>query len=94
MVMGANASETSEPRPRRTRRHRLAREGGQTFAEYAMILAVVSVAVLLVALLAFRTQIASAITSASSCLQGSCLTDGGHCTDGRGRDADERGCQR
>ena len=45
---------------------------GQTLAEYGLIVTIVAVAVTVLALVAFRTQIAGAFTDATSCFDGAC----------------------
>ena len=47
-------------------------ERGQTLAEYSLIVTIVAVAVTVLALVAFRTQIAGAFNDASNCLIGAC----------------------
>lgn len=47
-------------------------ERGQTLAEYGLIMAVIAVAVVVGAGIAFRDQITSAFESATNCLDGSC----------------------
>ena len=47
-------------------------EEGQTLAEYGLIMAVIAVAVVIVAVVAFRTAIISAFSQATNCLDGSC----------------------
>ena len=47
-------------------------EEGQTLAEYGLIMAVISVAVVVTAVTLFRTAIIGAFTSATGCLSGSC----------------------
>ena len=47
-------------------------EEGQTLAEYGLIMAVIAVAVVVAAVVAFRTQIIAAFNSAANCLDGSC----------------------
>ena len=47
-------------------------EDGQTLAEYGLIMAVIAVAVVVAAVVAFRTQIIAAFNNASGCLDGSC----------------------
>ena len=47
-------------------------EDGQTLAEYGLILSVVAVAVIVLAVVAFRDQISTAFNSAINCLDGSC----------------------
>lgn len=51
---------------------RLPDEKGQTLAEYGLIMAVIAVAVVVVAVTAFRTAIIAAFTSAIDCLDGTC----------------------
>ena len=51
---------------------RLSDEKGQTLGEYGLIMAVIAVAVVVVAVVAFRTAIISAFESATNCLDGSC----------------------
>jgi len=45
---------------------------GQTLAEYGLIMAVIAVAVVVTAVIAFRTAIVNAFNSAVNCLDGSC----------------------
>ena len=55
--------------------HGLARaqdEEGQTLAEYGLIMAVIAVAVVVTAVIAFRTAIVNAFNGAIDCLDGSC----------------------
>jgi Flp pilus assembly pilin Flp len=47
-------------------------EEGQTLAEYGLIMAVIAVAVVVAAVVAFRGAIVSAFSSATNCLDGSC----------------------
>jgi Flp pilus assembly pilin Flp len=47
-------------------------EDGQTLAEYGLIMAVIAVAVVVAAVVAFRGAIVSAFSSATNCLDGSC----------------------
>jgi Flp pilus assembly pilin Flp len=47
-------------------------EEGQTLAEYGLIMAVIAVAVIAAAAVAFRQGIINAFTSATKCLSGSC----------------------
>ncbi len=47
-------------------------EEGQTLAEYGLIMAVIAVAVIVAAGVAFRGAIISAFRSATTCLGGSC----------------------
>lgn len=47
-------------------------EEGQTLAEYGLIMAVIAVAVIVAAGIAFRGAITSAFNSATNCLDGSC----------------------
>jgi len=47
-------------------------EEGQTLAEYGLIMAVIAVAVVVTAVIAFRTAIVNAFNSAVDCLDGSC----------------------
>lgn len=48
-------------------------EEGQTLAEYGLIMAVIAVAVVVTAVIAFRTAIVNAFNSAVDCLDGSCV---------------------
>ncbi len=48
------------------------REEGQTLAEYGLIMAVIAVAIVVLALIAFRGAIVSAFDGATSCLSGNC----------------------
>lgn len=50
----------------------LRREDGQTLAEYGLIMAVIAVAIVVLALIAFRGAIVSAFNGATSCLSGNC----------------------
>jgi Flp pilus assembly pilin Flp len=47
-------------------------EEGQTLAEYGLIMAVIAVAVIVAAGVAFRDAIAGAFNDATGCLDGSC----------------------
>lgn len=47
-------------------------ESGQTLAEYGLIMAVIAVAVVVAAVIAFRGAIVTAFTNATNCLDGSC----------------------
>ena len=47
-------------------------EKGQTLAEYGLIMAVITVAVVITAVTVFRTAIISAFSSATDCLDGAC----------------------
>ena len=47
-------------------------EEGQTLAEYGLIMAVIAVAVVIAAVVAFRGAITSAFNQATNCLDGSC----------------------
>lgn len=47
-------------------------EEGQTLAEYGLIMAVIAVAVIAAAAVAFRSGIITAFNSATKCLSGSC----------------------
>lgn len=47
-------------------------ESGQTLAEYGLILAVIAVAVVVTAVVAFRENIIAAFDSTTNCLDGSC----------------------
>ena len=47
-------------------------EDGQTLAEYGLIMAVIAVAVVVTAVITFRTAIVNAFNSAVDCLDGSC----------------------
>ena len=47
-------------------------EEGQTLAEYGLIMAVIAVAVVVTAVIAFRGAIVAAFESAVDCLDGSC----------------------
>jgi Flp pilus assembly pilin Flp len=51
---------------------RLSDEEGQTLAEYGLIMAVIAVAVVVAAVIAFRGAIVTAFTNATGCLDGSC----------------------
>jgi Flp pilus assembly pilin Flp len=51
---------------------RMQDEEGQTLAEYGLIMAVIAVAVVVAAVVAFRVQIINAFNSAADCLDGSC----------------------
>ncbi len=53
-------------------RARLSDEEGQTLAEYGLIMAVIAVAVVVTAVIAFRTAIVNAFNNAVDCLDGSC----------------------
>ena len=47
-------------------------EEGQTLAEYGLIMAVIAVAVVVAAVVAFRGAIVAAFNSATDCLDGTC----------------------
>jgi len=47
-------------------------EEGQTLAEYGLIMAVIAVAVVVAAVVAFRGAIVTAFNSATDCLDGTC----------------------
>jgi len=47
-------------------------EEGQTLAEYGLIMAVIAVAVIVAAAVAFKGAIITAFNSATTCLSGSC----------------------
>ena len=47
-------------------------EEGQTLAEYGLIMAVIAIAVVVAAVVAFRGAIVSAFNAATVCLSGSC----------------------
>jgi Flp pilus assembly pilin Flp len=47
-------------------------EDGQTLAEYGLIMAVIAVAVVVAAVVAFRGAITTAFNSATDCLDGNC----------------------
>jgi len=47
-------------------------ESGQTLAEYSLIVSVIVIAVLVLAVVAFRDTIAASFNSALPCLRGSC----------------------
>jgi Flp pilus assembly pilin Flp len=47
-------------------------ESGQTLAEYGLIMAVIAVAVVVAAVVAFRENIVTAFENATDCLDGSC----------------------
>lgn len=47
-------------------------EEGQTLAEYGLIMAVIAVAVVVTAAVAFKGAIVTAFNSATKCLSGSC----------------------
>jgi Flp pilus assembly pilin Flp len=51
---------------------KLTDEEGQTLAEYGLIMAVIAVAVIVGAGIAFRSAIVTAFSSATDCLDGSC----------------------
>ena len=51
---------------------RMSDEEGQTLAEYGLIMAVIAVAVVITAVVLFRTAIIAAFTSATNCLDGTC----------------------
>jgi len=51
---------------------RISDEEGQTLAEYGLIMAVIAVAVVAAAAVAFRGAIIGAFSSATTCLSGSC----------------------
>ncbi len=51
---------------------RMSDEEGQTLAEYGLIMAVIAVAVVITAVVLFRTAIITAFNSATDCLDGSC----------------------
>jgi Flp pilus assembly pilin Flp len=47
-------------------------EDGQTLAEYGLIMAVIAVAVVVAAVVAFRGAIVTAFNNATGCLDGTC----------------------
>ena len=47
-------------------------EEGQTLAEYGLIMAVIAIAVVVAAVVAFRGAIVNAFQNATTCLSGSC----------------------
>ena len=47
-------------------------EQGQTLAEYGLIMAVIAIAVVVIAIIAFRGAIVSAFNGSTKCLSGSC----------------------
>lgn len=47
-------------------------EGGQTLAEYGLLITVIAVGVVVLAAVAFREELAAAYDTAASCLDGSC----------------------
>jgi Flp pilus assembly pilin Flp len=47
-------------------------EQGQTLAEYGLIMAVIAIAVVVIAVVAFRGAIVSAFNNSTKCLSGSC----------------------
>jgi Flp pilus assembly pilin Flp len=47
-------------------------EDGQTLAEYSLIITAISVAVVVLALVAFRGALAGAFNAATGCLDGAC----------------------
>jgi Flp pilus assembly pilin Flp len=51
---------------------RLSDEEGQTLAEYGLIMAVIAVATVVAAVIAFRGAIVTAFNNAVDCLDGSC----------------------
>jgi Flp pilus assembly pilin Flp len=51
---------------------RMKDEHGQTLAEYGLIMAVIAVAVVVAAVVAFRGAIVTAFNSATGCLDGNC----------------------
>jgi len=51
---------------------RLSDEEGQTLGEYGLIMAVIAVAVVITAVVAFRGAIITAFEGATNCLDGSC----------------------
>ena len=53
-------------------RTRLLDERGQTLSEYGLLVTVISVAVVAIAVVAFREQLAAAYDAAAACLDGSC----------------------
>jgi Flp pilus assembly pilin Flp len=53
-------------------RSRALDDEGQTLAEYGLIMAVIAVAVVVTAVVAFRNAITSAFNGAVDCLDGSC----------------------
>ena len=53
-------------------RARIEDDHGQTLAEYGLIMAVIAVAVVIAAVVAFRGAIVSAFNQATNCLDGSC----------------------
>lgn len=54
-------------------RIRLQDEDGQTLAEYGLIMAVIAIAVVVTAVIAFRDAIADAFNASIDCLDGDCV---------------------
>ena len=83
----------------RSPRRRPAGQAGQTLAEYALLMSLVAVVVVVLAVMTFRDSIATAFDSTSACLQTACSQtaeeDAGnndHCTDGNGQDGNQGNC--
>ncbi len=53
-------------------RARFSAQDGQTLSEYGLLVTVISVAVVAIAVVAFREQLAAAYDAAAGCLDGSC----------------------
>ena len=51
---------------------RLQSSSGQTLAEYALLITVVAVGLVLLAMLTFRVELSAAFGSATDCLDGAC----------------------
>ncbi len=50
----------------------LSRERGQTLAEYALIVTLISVGVTVLGMIAFRTELVTGFNAMSNCLNGGC----------------------
>ena len=79
--------------PLETSWHKLADHAGQTLAEYAMIVSVIAVALVLAALLVFRDGVVDAFGEARGCITGACFDENPpHCNDGNGNDGNQVPC--
>ena len=81
-----------QPNLWRTSRRWLADQAGQTLAEFAMLLSVVAVVVVLSAVTVFRDNVADAFDGVSGCFEGVCFELPDHCTDDHGDDSLQDPC--
>ena len=71
---------------------RLRDQAGQTLAEYAMILSLIAVVLVVTAVLVFRDGVVNAFSDARSCITGGCSQTPPHCNDGNGDDSNQVPC--